>query len=159
MNKILKRTFVAVGVVFGITVAAAVGFVGYVYFSYNRIGDKTLDIDHAASSNAVDTGVTYKALSYNIGFGAYSQDFTFFLDTGYDKDGKPTCGYSSKGKSKEEILFNTSGAIQTVKSRNPDFVMFQEVDTNSTRSHYVDEDKAIMDAYAKDGLKGEQDAK
>ena len=148
MNKIVKRVLVISGAVLGTVVLAIGGYVGYVLLSYNRIGDQELTVARHSEKTQVELETTYKAISYNIGFGAYSQDFTFFMDTGYDDEGKETCGHYSKAKSKAEVEFNTKGAIEATKAENPDFVMFQEVDTNSTRSHHIDQDKAIQEAYA-----------
>ncbi len=146
MNKIVKKIIIITGVVLGTVVLAAGGYVGYVILSYKRIGDQTLTVDHHTTQETLSTSKEYKALSYNIGFGAYSQDFTFFLDDGYDIDGNKTCGHYGKAKSKDEVLFNTNGAIDVIKDESADFVLFQEVDTDSTRSHHVNQDTMITDA-------------
>ena len=148
MNKVLKRVLATIGITLGVVVLAAGGYVVYVIASYNRIGDQTLSVDHKATLKEVKAGETYKAISYNIGFGAYSQDFTFFMDDGYDDAGNPTCGYYSKARSKAAVEFNTAGAIKTVQDNNPDFVMFQEVDTRSTRSYSINQDERIQEAFA-----------
>ena len=147
MNKVVRRVLVISASVIGAVAIAAGGYIGYVILSYNRIGNTVLDIDHNTDQSQVKVGETYKALSYNIGFGAYSQDYTFFLDAGYDEEGKPTCGYYSKAKSQADVEFNTSGAIEVVKQASPDFVLFQEVDTHSTRSYYINQDEAIRKAF------------
>ncbi len=128
-------------------ITAAVGYVGYIVFSYYRIGDKPLTVQSRAESAAVSTETTYSAMSYNIGFGAYSQDYTFFMDTGYDDKGKETCGHYGTAKSKGDVLTNTVGAVNAALAENPDFVMFQEVDVDSTRSYHVNQYKAITDAF------------
>lgn len=147
MKKPLKITLISIGILIGALVASAVGYVGYIYFSYYRIGNSSLDIIHNARVDKASTNQVYKTISYNIGFGAYSQDFTFFLDTGYDDNGSETVGYYSKAKSKEEVMFNINGAVNCVNELEPDFVFFQEVDVDSTRSFYIDENKIIGDAF------------
>ena len=147
MNKIVKRFLIISGAVLGTAILLAGGYVGYVILSYNRIGDKDLDVDNHSTLEKVDVDTVYNATSYNIGFGAYSQNYTFFLDTGYDDNGKATCGHWSTARSKEEVNFNTSGAIETVKELDSDFVMFQEVDTKSTRSYKINQDKKIQEAF------------
>ena len=102
MKKGLKISLVTIGALVGSLVICAGGYVGYIILSYSRIGDKELNINKRSSSSLVKKGEEYSLTSYNIGFGAYSQDFTFFLDTGYDEKGKATCGYYSKAKSKDE---------------------------------------------------------
>ena len=147
MNNFVKHTIVVLGSLIGTAVLTVGGYVGYVFVSYNRIGDKELTVDKGSSKNYASTEVTYKAISYNIGFGAYSQDYTFFMDTGYDANGNPTKGAYGKAKSKEEVEFNISGAISSTKALNPDFVFFQEVDTDSTRSFFMNQDKMIQGAF------------
>lgn len=147
MNKILKRVLIGAGIFVGVVVLGAGGYVGYVILSYNRIGNCDLEVQSKSSLEQVSVGTTYKALSYNIGFGAYSQDYTFFMDTGYDDEGNETCGHYSTAKSKEEVEFNTNGAVQTMLDQNPDFVCFQEVDTDSTRSYHINQDTKIQDSF------------
>ena len=148
MNKILKRVLIIAGCVIGAVVVGAGGYVLYVVLSYNRIGNVDLDVQRKSETEKAVAGQTYKAISYNIGFGAYSQDYTFFMDTGYDENGNPTCGTHSTAKSKDEVLFNTAGAIKTIQDNDPDFVMFQEVDTKSTRSYKVNQDEKIQEAFS-----------
>ena len=115
------------------------GYCGYILLSYKRIGDTSLDIESKANKEVLKTNETYNMATYNIGFGAYSQDFTFFLDTGYDKEGNETCGYYSKARSKEEVYFNVNGAKETIKSLDLDFALLQEVDIKSTRSYKINQ--------------------
>lgn len=123
-------------------------YVGYILISYYRIEDNfVLEIDSASTLDAVNTNEEYSISTYNIGFGAYSQDYTFFLDSGYNADGKEVTGYYSTARSKEEVLFNTNGAIDTIKALNPDFLLFQEVDTSSTRSHKVNQYEMIKKSF------------
>lgn len=148
MNKIAKRVLIISGVVLGTIVLAAGSYVTYVIASYNRIGDTDLAVNGNAVSAEVKVGETYKAMSYNIGFGAYSQDFTFFLDEGYDDAGNPTCGHWSKARSKEAVEFNTAGAIKTAYDFGGDFYFFQEVDTDSTRSFHINQDNEIKKKFS-----------
>ena len=147
-KRVVKKVGLITLMVLGSVLVTAVGYVGYVLLSYNRIGNVNLKVDRKSEIAKVKTGETYKAMTYNIGFGAYSQDYTFFLDTGYDENGKATCGYYSTAKSKNAVNFNTNGAISAVLDRSPDFVMFQEVDTDSTRSYHVNQDKKITESFA-----------
>ena len=64
-------------------VLLAVGYVAYVFIDYHRIGDMALTpVNADAASPAVTTGTPYTAVSYNIGFGAYEDDYGFFMDGG-----------------------------------------------------------------------------
>ena len=130
-----------------ICVLCVAGYCGYILISYERIGDIDLEVFSNSSKDLINTDETYKISTYNIGFGAYSQDFTFFLDTGYDEEGKETCGYYSKAKSKDEVLFNINGSINTMKQLDLDFIILQEVDVKSTRSHKIDQNKMFIDEF------------
>ena len=130
-----------------ICVLCVAGYCGYILISYERIGDIDLEVFSNSNKDLVNTDETYKISTYNIGFGAYSQDFTFFLDTGYDEEGKETCGYYSKAKSKDEVLFNINGSINTMKQLDLDFIILQEVDVKSTRSHKIDQNKMFIDEF------------
>ena len=122
------------------------GYCGYILLSYKRIGNTSLDIDSNANKEVLKVNETYNMATYNIGFGAYSQDFTFFLDTGYDKDGNETCGYYSTARSKEEVYFNVNGAKDTIKGLDLDFALLQEVDVKSTRSYKINQNDIFKEA-------------
>ena len=149
MKKLVKKIILGFICIIGVVVLLAGGFVGYILLSYDRIGNIELDVDSNATISKINTDETYSIATYNIGFGAYSQDYTFFLDTGYDKDGNPTCGYYSKGKSKEEVINNVKGSVNTLKSLDLDFALLQEVDIKSTRSYKVNQNEYFKELYSK----------
>ncbi len=144
MNKIVKRIILIALIFIGSIVLIVGGYCGYILLSYNRIGDVDLEINENANLENVKLDTVYSATTYNIGFGAYSQDYTFFLDTGYDINGKETCGYYSTARSKSEALFNINGSINTVTELNPDFVLLQEVDVKSTRSYKINQNEMFV---------------
>lgn len=146
--KIIKLLLKIVGSLLGMIVIALVVYLAYIVFSYSRIGNQTLSPNNNSTLETVSVGSTYSCTTYNVGFGAYSQDYTFFLDTGYDDKGEATCGYYSKAKSKEVVLFNINGAIDTIESKNIDFAFFQEVDIDSTRSYHIDQNEMITNAFS-----------
>ena len=114
-------------------------YVCYVMFSYYRIEDNLKLNILNNQDDAVELNNEYKISTYNIGFGAYSQDFSFFMDKGYLENGKKVKGKQSKAKNKETVINNTNGVIDTIKAFNPDFMFFQEVDTKSNRSKKVNQ--------------------
>lgn len=75
----------------------------------------------------------YTLVSYNVGFGAYSADYSFFMDG----------GTKSRAYSAQAVRDNLSGAMGEVQSLRPDFVFLQEVDQDATRSHHVDETQLV----------------
>lgn len=143
MKKYIKTTIIVVVSLIAFLLVGVLGYGAYILISYNRIGDQTLEVTHNSTLETININEEYSCITYNLGFGAYSQDFTFFMDTGYDKNNQKTQGYYGKAKSKEEVLFNINGAIDSVLTADVDFIFFQEVDTNSTRSYHVNEYEMI----------------
>ena len=126
-----------VAAVLAMLVGVVAAYAGYVFLSYSRIPDfQTLRIDGDAEKMA-SVGTEYTAVSYNVGFGAYTPDFTFFMDGGSE----------SWAASKESVMECIRGATETALSFAPDLVLFQEVDTDSTRSYHVDEAELINSAF------------
>lgn len=147
MKKGIKRILISVGSVVGALTLCILVYAAYILLSYYRIGNTELEINQNSELPQVKVDTTYSCVTYNIGFGAYSQDYTFFMDTGYDDEGNKTAGYYSKAKSKKDVLFNTNGAISTISSLGADFIFLQEVDLDSTRSYHINQNKMITDAF------------
>ncbi len=118
-----------------------IGYLLYVVCGYYRLPDKmTLEVKNNFTAS-VDKDTEYKIMTYNVGFGAYGPDYTFFMDTGIMKDGTKTKGKHGTAISKADVIKNISGSANTVKDRDPDFAIIQEVDYDSTRSYKVDQRK------------------
>ena len=67
----------------GIAVAAVLGYAAYVLLTYHRIPDgKETGIEKKAENHVLKEEQSYTISSYNIGFGAYTPEFTFFMDGG-----------------------------------------------------------------------------
>lgn len=141
--KVLKR----IGqIILGLIIVCVIIVVGYyIYLSchYYRIPDhQKLTIGNPQKQELV-AGKTYTATTYNVGFGAYNHDFDFFMDKGQLKNGKKLHGHRGTAISKQAVLDSTNGVISTMKQQNPDFMFFQEIDTNSTRSFHVNQVKSV----------------
>ncbi|MCR5649571.1 MAG: endonuclease/exonuclease/phosphatase family protein [Lachnospiraceae bacterium] len=126
IKKILKMT----GIVIAAVLLTAISYVAYVFISYSRIPDmQPLDTYGKPSEDAVTTGTEYTIVTQNCGFGAYDQDFTFFMDG----------GKQSWADDKETVIKDTDLASEEILSHDPDFILLQEVDTDSTRSYHVNQ--------------------
>ena len=139
MKKIIKKIGIGLAAAALIMVCAVLVYVGYVYVSYKRLPDMLeLEIEEpvtgSGTQDTVKTGVTYRVLTYNIGFGAYTPEFSFFMDG----------GKSSVGESRESVIRTVTGAADLAVGLKPDFAMFEEVDRDSTRSYHMDQ-KEILD--------------
>ena len=138
--KTAKKIFKIIGIIAGVVVTALIVYIIYLYASYHRIEDNlSLEVESHAQANAhLTTEKEYSALTYNIGFGAYTPDFSFFMDG----------GRSSWAKSKDSVLETVQGAGELVRSYDPDFALIEEVDLNSTRSYHVNEYDILKDCFA-----------
>ena len=77
-------------------------------------------------------------MSYNLGFGAYSPEYSFFMDTGVMDDGREVVGKYAKGMSKEDVQKNVDGQMTVAREAAADFYFFQEVDVKADRSYDID---------------------
>lgn len=116
-------------------VVLAVYFI-YVFAAYERLPDR-MSLEVKESGGKADfeeeeffsEKEVYTVLTYNIGFGAYQPEYSFFMDG----------GDSSWGKDEESVKEAVSGAGEVIRSADPDFVLVQEVDRDGTRSYHIDE--------------------
>ena len=140
MGKIWSVTWkVLLGLV-GALILVVGGYVIYLVATYSRIEDNLVleVVDAQQRSSALpEKGVTYTVVTQNLGFGAYTQDFTFFMDGGTE----------SWGRSKESVENCIRTGAQTVKDLSPDFVLFQEVDFDSDRSYHTDQREWLKEAF------------
>ncbi|MDO4671155.1 MAG: endonuclease [Aerococcus sp.] len=141
----------------GVLVVLVAGYVIYMQLQYFRIDDHQAIATENNPSDTIQLNHAYTATTYNIGFGAYSPSYSFFMDSGESLTGEKSHGKYSRAYSKKETEKNTSGSIQTIKQINPDFAFFQEVDEKATRSYGVNQLERIKQgmnqygsAYAKD---------
>lgn len=140
MKKPLKITLISLLSLLLALLFVVLSYALYVLLDYSRIEDNlSLEVEGTPSSEQVKTQTSYTVLSQNVGFGAYTQDFTFFMDGGKE----------SRAKSKESVLSCISSAKELFRSFDPDFLFIQEVDTDSTRSHHVDQRELITKDFQK----------
>lgn len=129
-KKVIKIT----GIILLALVIVLAAYIIYLYASYHRIPDnQELQVEEISQNteagNELTTEKNYSALTYNIGFGAYTPDFSFFMDG----------GKSSWAKSKDRVKETIKGAGELVAFKDPDFALVQEIDLDATRSYHVNE--------------------
>ncbi len=138
----LKKVVKPILIILLIAVLLFISYCAYVLLSYHRIEDNLkLDVTGSATEDSLKIGESYRITSANIGFGAYSDDYSFFMDGGTE----------SWAFSKEAVNENTTGSADSVLSVNPDLMLFQEVDIDSTRSYHVNEEDIIVNALTSSG--------
>jgi len=138
---------IVLAIVIGIPLLTVGSYVAYVAGSYHRIGDIDLEISSKSKEAVVPTGENLTITSYNIGFGAYSDQYTFFMDAGYDADGNATAGYYGKGISAEDVEKNVAGSLKAVQDLSSDFYLLQEVDQDSDRAYHINQREIFETAY------------
>ncbi len=128
----MKKFLIALLCVILAAVLVVGGYVAYVFIDYYRLEDNILlEVDTAggAADSQLTAGETCRVVSCNVGFGAYSADYSFFMDGGTE----------SRARSPEAVRENLTGAMEAVTALDPDFLLVQELDVDGTRSHHIDE--------------------
>lgn len=141
--------------VLGAILLIVLGYVAYVFGTYSRIDDyQKLEIKYPEwqlldctlddfsekeikGMNGINQGEVYKAMTFNIGFGAYIPEFGFFMDGGKE----------SKGFSKEAVEKDINEIIGFVAEKDVDFLLIEEIDTNSTRSYHINQAEMCRKAF------------
>jgi len=147
-NLVLKRILLGFACVV-LTLVIAVGcYLEYVILQYYRIEDNQVLEIVDKNELAININDTLTITTYNIGFGAYSRDYSFFMDEGYMKDGTHVVGKWAKARSREAVLTNTNGALEVISNTNSDFIFLQEVDKKATRSYNVNQYEMFLDEFS-----------
>lgn len=135
-NKMLKRILKILLIVLIILILVIAGYIVYVFASYHRAEDNiTLEVEGKAQESALPVCRTLTAVTYNLGFGAYSDDFSFFMDGGDE----------SRCRTEESAESNIKNAVEAVKKLGADIYLFEEVDFDSTRSRNTDQRQIASD--------------
>ena len=135
----MKKFGKIMGVIILCLVAIIGGYAMYLQATYYRIADHQSLVVKNPQKRELMAGKSYTATTYNVGFGAYNQRYSFFMDTGETKDGHHTRGKYGTAVSKQAEIQSTNYALKVIKKQHPDFALFQEIDTNSTRSFHVNQ--------------------
>ena len=133
MKNISKKILIPL-IALSLVIITVLFYVLYVIIAYYRIKDnQTLLVNSKANTQNVETFKTYTIATQNLGFGAYTPDFTFFMDGGKES-------WAKCEKSVKDCIFT---GISKVKEYNPDFILLQELDFDSTRSYHIDQREII----------------
>lgn len=132
-KKRLKRLIIFILIVL---VLAAAGYFIYILEDYHRVPDNeyletkiTGSYSYFDDNKIVNTGDYYNILTYNIGYGANTADYSFFMDG----------GKYSRAKSEDELIANLCAITDVIYNSGSDFVLLQEVDVDGTRSFNLNE--------------------
>lgn len=148
MGKFVAVTACVLLALIALILLVVAGYVCYVGLTYERIPDNTaLEIENN-QSGTVALGVEYSIATYNVGFGAYNHEFSFFMDSGKMKDGTEVTGKNSKAASEEVVKTNINGSAALISEGDYDFILLQEVDLDSTRSYHINQYEIFNAAFS-----------
>lgn len=137
----IKKVVKSIGVFTALLFIIILAYIAYVFLTYKRIDDnQKIDISTTGNNSrekVMSLDTEYSIVTYNIGFGAYSLDYSFFMDG----------GKYSRAYNKQAVLDNVNGSIEVLENQNADFIFLQEVDINSTRSYGINEYTMFLDAF------------
>lgn len=132
----MRKVWKWIGIIVALVVVLLIAYVIYVFAAYDRLPDrmepeveKNGEEGDFENPETFSEKGTYSVMTYNIGFGAYLPEYSFFMDG----------GKSSWGKDEESVRYAVNGAGGIVQEEDPDFVLLQEVDRDGTRSYHIDE--------------------
>ena len=144
--KLMKALAITILSLIGAMILLIGGYVIYVIAQYYRIDDNAILSVEGSATEQVEQGESYTVLSYNLGFGAYSPEYSFFMDTGVMNDGREITGKYAKGLNKKNVQKNVDGQVRVIKETNADFCFLQEVDERADRSYDINMVKAVRGA-------------
>ena len=78
----MKKALKIAGIVLLALLILVLGYVAYVFLDYHRMEDNLPLTAEGAAAGEVKVGTAYTVVSYNMGFGAYESDYSFFMDGG-----------------------------------------------------------------------------
>lgn len=146
MAKHLKKILIATGVLLVALMLVAVGYVIYAAASYSRMEDNLKIAVKGNSDKMVEVGKEYRIITYDMNFGAFGKDFSFFAERGKLNDGTKLKGKYGKGISKSEVLHNSNGAVSIVSNLDYDFVFVQSADEDGNRSYHINQAELIKNS-------------
>ena len=132
-NKVLRILLrIVIGVVLALVLVGLI-YGAYLLIDYHRLDDNLELAVNGSGYHYEDLNVfndrDLEITTWNIGFGAYEDDFGFFMDGGTE----------SRARSEEGLLDNLGRISDKINGYNSDFLLIQEIDYDSTRARHVDE--------------------
>ncbi len=138
-KKKIKRIIIVILI---LLVLAVGGYFTYFLSSYQRIPNNeyletqiTGAYSYFDDNKVVNTGDYYNIITYNIGYGANTNDYSFFMDG----------GKYSRAKSEDGLLANLCAITDVIYNSGASFFLLQEVDLDGTRTFNVNEREVLND--------------
>jgi endonuclease/exonuclease/phosphatase family metal-dependent hydrolase len=138
MKKKIRKTIGIVLVVFVLVIVAAIGYLTVREYR----PDSEEKIGALEGTETLNQDDSFVVLTYNTGYAGLSRNEDFFMDG----------GSGVQPESKELVEENLAGISQTLTSQDADFYFLQEVDLDSKRSYYINEQEYYEQATGLQGL-------
>lgn len=146
MKNVLKFSLKIIFEIVVLLIFTVIIYVVYVSLDYYRIKDnKILKVENNKTSTFL-FDKEYQVLTYNVGFGAYDHNFSFFLDEAYTKDNKYVSGKYAKAISKKNVVNNTNKIIDILNENKSDIYLLQEIDKKANRSYFVNQVEEVKNS-------------
>lgn len=134
----MKKALKIMGASLAALIIIVLIYAAYVFICYYRLDDNIeLTPDNSAAASHVPTGEELSVTSWNIGFGAYTDRYSFFMDG----------GKYSRGLSKETVLDTVRKITDDLSSFDSEFYFIQEIDVDATRSYHINEYAMIAEKF------------
>lgn len=142
--KIFKRILKILAILIGVVVLAAAAMIGYLSITeYKPAAEEQVSVVQSGEGeklSALDKS-EFTVLTWNVGYCALGKESDFFMDGGDDV----------RPDSKSIVTKNYAGILQAIRNIDPDFLMLQEVDSDSHRSYNLDEVAGLRRDLGADG--------
>lgn len=126
MKKLLK----VLGITIGCILAAALVLVAYLSITEYKPDDiEPARIDHIYETEILTAGSELDVLIWNIGYGGLGKDSDFFMDG----------GENVKSADRGTVAMNLDAMAKKIIELQPDILMLQEVDIDSSRTYGIDQ--------------------
>lgn len=126
----MKKIFLALSGLLAILLVLVGSYVAYLFFDYHRLPDEQKLTAVTGKLHTPDANKkSYTVTSFNIGYGAYPADYSFFMDG----------GKYSRAYDKATVMANLQGIVTDLKTLDSDILLLQEVDTWAHRSFKVNQ--------------------
>lgn len=127
LKKILKALLIII-IVLVVLMGALLAWLTIV--EYKPEDQETVSVEAlGGEARQLAPGDSVKIVAWNIGYGALGDNADFFMDGGkmvYTGD-------------ETRVRANIDGIVSEVKAQNPDILLLQEIDLDSSRSYHIDE--------------------
>ena len=137
-KSIVRRIFRVIGIVLLAVVVLLAGMVGFLSVTEFKPADRETAAVSGTAARTLRPGDALTLVSWNIGYGALGDNADFFMDG----------GSMVKTADKARVEQNMNTICTALDDMQPDILLAQETDRNSSRSSHVNEYAALQDHLA-----------